>query len=374
MLLVSILVLAGCEVTPPTLAPEIAQPNTRPARNITSFDVPLRCMDRLLKGKRSIRISSTGIPDHTRRISVGGDDMLINAINRMTRTSRAYVFLDQGLVRDPGLIDLSISQGKKEPRPDFYIRGSISQLDSSVATDEIGLGWEENLGTSEPETSLLNVSANRRQGLSVVSVDLHLVAYPSRRVVPGASVSNSMVVRNMRRRSTSSGVINLDDLGLSVQLDRIESQGQAVRNLIELSAIELVGRHRNVPYWRCLSSIETDAKRNNLQEHVFAAQGQGAALRELQQGLILLGLYDGEVDGKQSREMRRVIGKFQANEQLVVNGIADFDTLKRLRIRLAEKAREAKRASALNARPAASTKPKTEKGNTFRPITDYLSP
>lgn len=114
--------------------------------------------------------------------------MLINAINRMTRTSRAYVFLDQGLVRDPGLIDLSISQGKKDPRPDFYVRGSISQLDSSVATYEIGLGWEDNLGTSVPETSLLNMSANRRQGLSVVSVDLHLVAYPSRCVVRGASV------------------------------------------------------------------------------------------------------------------------------------------------------------------------------------------
>ncbi|MEE2944700.1 MAG: hypothetical protein VX444_05965, partial [Pseudomonadota bacterium] len=124
--------LANCGVTPPRLAPEIAQPNTRPARNFTSFDAPLRCMDGLLQGKRTIKVSSTGIPDKTRRISVGGDDMLINAINRMTRTSRAYVFLDQGIVKDGGLIDLSITQGKKEPRPDYYIRGSISQLDSSV--------------------------------------------------------------------------------------------------------------------------------------------------------------------------------------------------------------------------------------------------
>jgi len=273
------LITIGCGVTPPPLAPEIAQPNTRPARNFTSFDAPLRCMDGLLHGKRTIRISSTGIPDRTRRISVAGDDMLINAINRMTRTSRAYVFLDQGLVKDGGLIDLGITQGKKEPRPDFYVRGAISQLDASVATDELGLGWDEGTVTPAPETDLLKVTANRRQDLSVVSVDLHLVAYPNRQVVPGASVSNSMVVRSMRRRSTASGIIDLDDLGLSLQLDRIESQGQAVRNLIELSMIELVGRHRGVPYWQCLSSIETDPKRNNRQEHIFTARPHSAALK-----------------------------------------------------------------------------------------------
>ncbi|MEE2944832.1 MAG: peptidoglycan-binding domain-containing protein, partial [Pseudomonadota bacterium] len=215
--------------------------------------------------------------------------------------------------------------------------GSISQLDSSVATDEIGFGWEDGTDALAPDDSLLNVTGNRRQGLSVVSVDLHLVSYPSRRVVPGASVANSMVVRSMQRRSTASGIINLDDLGLSVRLDRIKSQGQAVRNLIELSLIELIGRHRGVPYWQCLSSIETDAKRSNLQEHAFTARTQKSALIELQRGLTQLDYYNGPVNGQNSAAMRRVIGKFQADEQLVVNGIADFDTLKRLRIRLAKR-------------------------------------
>ena len=376
--------LANCGVTPPRLAPEIAQPNTRPARNFTSFDVPLRCMDGLLQGKRTIKVSSTGIPDKTRRISVGGDDMLINAINRMTRTSRAYVFLDQGIVRDGGLIDLSITQGKKEPRPDYYIRGSISQLDSSVATDEIGLGWEEGATTAAPDNSLLNVTGNRRQGLSVVTVDLHLVSYPSRRVVPGASVANSMVVRSMQRRSTASGIVKLDDLGLSVRLDRLESQGQAVRNLIELSLIELVGRHRGVPYWQCLSSIETDAKRSNIEEHAFTARTQKSALLELQQGLAELGYYRGPANGQNSTAMRRVIGRFQADEQLVVNGIADFDTLKRLRIRLAERVPpEPELSVALEtATPFKNTtnKPKQTGSagcpsvdpGTYRPLTDVL--
>lgn len=94
------------------LAPDIAQPKTRPARNFTSFDEALRCMDVLLGQTRrpTVKLSSTGIADHTRRINVAGDDMLINALVRMTRTSHAYVFLDQGLVSAQGLIDLLVVQ------------------------------------------------------------------------------------------------------------------------------------------------------------------------------------------------------------------------------------------------------------------------
>lgn len=37
-----------------------------------------------------------------------------------------------------------------------------------------------------------------------------------------------------------------------------DGQGQALRNLVEMSAIELFGRLMKIPYWNCLGVPDTD--------------------------------------------------------------------------------------------------------------------
>ena len=191
--LTSALLCSACAFEPAFRAPLAAQPDTRASRNFTSFSGALRCMDDMLvnAGKPRVILSSTDIPDRTKKIAVGADDMLVNAIGHMNRRSRTYVFQDQGLVRDGGLIDFRITPKKNVPRPDYYIRGSISQLDSNAMRDDAGLDLEREGSNG---AGLLNGGFSRGRTVSVVSVDLHLVKFPSRQVVPGLSVSNSMAV------------------------------------------------------------------------------------------------------------------------------------------------------------------------------------
>ena len=327
--------LLACDLTPATLAPVYAQPKTAPARNFTSFDGALRCMDRVLaaKKRKTTFISSTGIPDETRSINVAGDDMLINALNRMNRRSQAYIFLDQGLVRADGLIDLLVVQREDPPRPNFYIRGAISQLDRDVGTTDIDIDVDDDILDDE---DFLQVDTRNDTDLSVVSVDLHLVRYPSRQIVPGASVSNSMVVRERRFGLDSFGLIDVTGLEFDLQINRIESNGQAVRNLIEVSAIELIGRHSGVPFWHCLSEENTDAQKNSFAEQQFHSQGSPNLVLEAQKTLAMMNKYSGKATGKLDRPTRPAIAAFQAEENLLVNGTVDFDTFERLRTRASE--------------------------------------
>ena len=265
--------------------------------------------------------------------------MLINALSRMTQRSRAYVFLDQGLVKDGGIIDLSVVQPEDPPRPSFYIRGSISQLDSDVGIDSFSGNGDRDV-TVNGVNQTLEVSASNSRELSVVSVDMHLVRYPSRQVVPGASVSNSMVVRERRKDLSVSGLITMAaslgiyNDGISIEMDRIESPGQAVRNLIEVSLIELLGRHSNVAWWTCSALPDTDAQDNSDAEQSYTLQGQASRVLEIQQGLIALGLLDEDVNGSLTRTTRAAIASFQAQEDVLVTGDADFETLRRMRKRL----------------------------------------
>jgi len=254
----------GCVGPNPLLAPSIAQPDTRPARNFTSFSAALECMDGLLgkAGRGQILISSSDIPDETNYVKVGADDMLINAISQMNRRSQAYVFVDQALIKFGGLLDVEVQNGD-EVVPQFYIRGSISPLDREV-TDTSATA------TLSPGTGkLTGARFGPYRKLSVVSVDMHLVAFPSRRVLPGASVANSMVVVGQGFGASASGLIDLATLGFSVQINRVESESQAVRNLIEVGLIELLGRHARVPYWTCLAQPVTSAKSNGKKERKF---------------------------------------------------------------------------------------------------------
>lgn len=374
--------LAACGQASALLAPDFAQPNTRPARNFTSFDGALRCMDGLLRraGRAPVLISSTGIADHTRRINVAGDDMLINALIRMTNTSKAYVFLDQGLVSAQGLIDLLVVQKTNAPRPRFYIRGAISQLDSDVAINGVKIDVER---TATPDSGIDNALISNKNQLSVVSVDLHLVRFPSRQVVPGASVANSMVVRRRSGGFGTSGLISLSSVDIELEVQRLESTGQAVRNLIEVSLIELIGKHARVPYWTCLAQTSTDSRANSRAEHAFVALAPERRIALAQDRLRQLNLYAGDVTGTLTADTRAALADFQARENILVTGIVDFDTHMRLQERLARGAAPlpplptSRRAAPTVPLPLPSSKTNPVKTSTevsFDTLRDYLPP
>lgn len=320
-------VLAACFGPNPQLAPRFAEPDTRPARNFTSFAPALDCMDGLLRKSRLRRtlISSTDIPDETGAIRVGGDDMLINALTRMNRTAQRYVFVDQALIKFGGLLDTEVQNGD-EVVPQLYIRGSISQLDKDVASDS-GAGNVTPGGGG----ALTGARFGPYRKLSVVSVDMHLVAFPSRRVLAGASVANSMVVVGQGFGASASGLISMATLGLSVQINRIESESQAVRNLIELGLIELIGKHAGVPYWTCLALPQTSARQGERKEKRYVRAPSPAPLPEAQTMLTALGYLSEPHEAALGPKTRAAIARFQADNNILPNGILDYDLSERLR-------------------------------------------
>lgn len=332
VLLSTLVALTGCVGPNPPLGPSFAEPNTRPARNFTSFAGALDCMDGLLaKSKRGrFLISSTDIPDETNKIRVGADDMLINALSRMNRTSQRYVFVDQSRIKFGGLLDTEVQNGD-EVVPQLYIRGSISQLDTDTADDKATPDGKPSGG------NLIYANFGPYRTLSVVSLDMHLVAYPSRRVLPGSSVANSMVVVRQGFKGYAKGLIDLAEIGLSISVNRVESESQAVRNLVELGLIELIGRHAGVPYWTCLAAPETNAKKNERREKWFTRTRLPSTTPQVQKMLAALGYLSVPFEEGLGPKTRSAIARFQADEDMLPNGIVDFDLSERLRLRTEER-------------------------------------
>jgi|GEM_PF-1598516 len=326
--------LASCASFHAPSVKNIAEPNNRPVRNFTSFSASLQCMDRLLSKHKKPRllISSTGITDLSNRISVGADDMLVNAINHMNVHNGRYVFLDQSLERKDGQVKL-LTFTKDDIKPRLYFRGAITQVDSNVVSDTANISLDL-ANAPNPFTinggRLASVTPSLNRTASIVSVDLHLVSYPDKTVLPGGSVANSMLVTTNTFGTGGRGLIRLTGYNLSLSFNRIESIGQAVRNLVELGVIELLGRHAKVPYWECLNIEPTNAKKQNLKHKGYAATPKPISVLNAQKLLRDLKYLSVEPSGVMDRQTHAALSKFQSDHRLIATGDLNYDTYKRM--------------------------------------------
>jgi hypothetical protein len=145
-----------------------------------------------------------------------------------------------------------------------------------------------------------------------------------------------MVVVSQGLGASASGLINLATLGFSVQINRVESQSQAVRNLIEVGMIELLGRHAGVPYWTCLAAPNTSAQKNGKRERAFVRQTDAKFIDQAKDTLTTLGYLSQTVHEDGLGPLTRdAISRFQADQKVLPNGIVDFDLITLLKRRAA---------------------------------------
>lgn len=257
------LAVAGCQTTNSTSkgALESATPSSPPTRTITGFSDALSCMDDLFarSGIHGVTLTAQDIPDQTQRVFSGTKDMLISALSRMSTKSDAFHFVAYGSdLAD--IVDLqSAHKGSSSfVTPDFFVRGSISQLDEGVEQKSGGVGIN---------TPVFNIGAQGKQLVSVVGMDLNMGCVKNLQIVPGLTSSNSVAVVSQGGGANVGGVLNAQSLSpvginLDFSVDENEGTNQAVRTLIELGAIELMGKLTGVPYKSCLLPEEKAALQN----------------------------------------------------------------------------------------------------------------
>lgn len=332
LLLVSTLAVGGCvtDMPDPQKNATISQPKSRPTRSVTSFSDALRCMDRLLieHNKSGLVITSTAIPDSTGKVAVGLRDMLISSISEMSRTSKAFKYVDW--VADEGDTVSNItkqlySTGDLDIEvPQVYIRGSISQMDDNVQTGSQSAGLT---------TGVIDLGGGRDRSSGSVTLELHLGDLKTRTILPGADSVNTLSFskdsKAVNAGASGKMIVNIG-LNFDFSLDTAESVGQASRTLMQLAAIELMGKWTQVPYWTCLQVDNTNPGVMGQLQDWYDIMTEKDRIDLFQAGLQGAGYYKGPVNGTFNEELRAAIGKYQADKGLVVNGDISFDVYRSL--------------------------------------------
>ncbi|OUL98121.1 DUF4384 domain-containing protein [Variovorax sp. JS1663] len=310
--------LAGCqtlEVKQPTIdqTNEIRKgPEDRPQRSITGFSHALRCMDTLLLdyGVRDITMLTEEITDETKKLNAGTRDMLISSVSDMSRRSRAVRLVAFGKDTANVISYLASAQSAAayQAIPLYDIKGSVSQFDENLVKNQkdIGIGF----------APFINLGAAKDAGSSMLALDLSVLTTSDMAVLAGVTSRNSVMILKQGSGIDGDAAYHKFGINYSMNLAKAEGQTQALRGLVELAAVELIGKLTKTPYWSCLGV--TDPKKNDETRlemfdwyHAMAST-RIELIAYFQNQLRRRWFYDGPIDGEFNPAIDEAIANYRA--------------------------------------------------------------
>ncbi len=294
-------------------------PKTPAVKTLTNFSQALRCMDELFVGygKQGIIITSAGIPDETGKVNLGTKEMMINAIAKMTLKSNAFEFIDFHSKSDDlaGLFEATGNELRK--RPDYYIRGSITQLDDNAVRNNKGAGLS---------LPFLDLGAAKDDSYDLISMDMSVGEAASRRILPNTSTSNTMIIHKSGRSGEAGGKVFKMGLSFNLDVSRSEGLGATTRALVELGLIETLGKFTQVPYWKCLDvDLTNPAMRNQAREGFDSMKDKDRILFVQRKLGGSMNRYKGPIDGVMNESLKSAVAEYQAQVGLIADGAINFD-------------------------------------------------
>lgn len=337
--LVGALLISGCtaplnvrkDTNFQSYASSADRPTTRPTRSLSSLTPSLMCMDLMFRQAElpTTLVTSKQIPDASTKIAVATKDMIITALSQMSRLSNAFRFIDyevdisrQDTVQNMTAIMLNNNQMQLQ-KPAVYVSGSLSFVDQNVINNHF------DAGTS---AARLETGYSSNRNATIIGLDLHLGDFKTRTIIPGLDSANEVVIGNASQGLDLAGKIGSYGVQLNVGRDYTQGTGAAVRTLVDLAMIELVGKWSRLPYWRCLT---LDQNHPDLQRQMRDWYDEGSPVSRsklVKASLVSQGYMTAQQSAApdNSSDVKMALGKFQADTGMVVTGVIDFPTYERI--------------------------------------------
>ena len=303
------------------------RPLIQPGRSFSSYSTSLACMDHLLRDMRlpTTLITSKYIPDASGKITVAAKEMVITALSQMSRTSSAFRFVDyevdivrQDTVQNLTTLLLGANQMQIQ-RPALYVSGAISFVDQNIINNR------SDVGTSAYR---LETAYSKNRASTLVGLELHLGEFRTRTLIPGIESANEVVISNGGQGLDVAGRIGSYGVQFNVGRDFTQGTGAALRTLVELGVIEIIGKWARVPYWQCLSLDQThpDFQRSLLDWYNADSEAQKRV--NVINALSARG-YLSAAGAANDAELKKALVRFQADEDLVTHGRITFEVYER---------------------------------------------
>ncbi len=237
---------------------------TAPETKITSFSEALDDLGLMTEiyASGQLKIQSNPIGDNTgTSMSTGGEiprditEMMKSSLNSIGGNI-IYIPYDPAFMQNQMVTGYSGFENKLIP--DVILTGGITEFDRGLETR--GENTDMSLGTDIkdapdwlPSKDVgLKYGGAEKGGLARISLDFNLIDFETMSGISKMNTVNTMEVRKAVAGKELGISLFGQTFGLKGKIKKVQGRHAAVRLLVELSMIQIVGKHLVIPYWNLL--------------------------------------------------------------------------------------------------------------------------
>ena len=322
------LLLSSCgDMNPHNVDVELEK--SAPVEKITSYSQSLIDLGLMTQVYDTgyMKVQSQNIADETGTSITTGGEIQRNITEIMKSTLNGIggniVFIEY----DPSYIQNQMVSGysnfEAKIIPDVVITGGITEFDRGLETRGKGTNAEAEFAVSgvpswfPTDTVGVGFGDTGKSGKARITLDFNLKDFQTLAGIPRMTTTNSMEVYKGLREKELGITLFGPTFGLKGTIKKVQGRHEAVRVLVQVSMMQMIGRYLAVPYWRLLGD---DVFPDNIVLDSISAtyyqMEKEVRIGAVQQWLILHG-HDvditSEIDGKTREALQKMDSTFGAS-------------------------------------------------------------
>jgi hypothetical protein len=180
-----------------------------------------------------------------------------------------------------------LAPAKGQLVPEIVLEGAITECDENLDIKSSNIDAFGMVGGGKSESDI-DAGMSKGESYSRLALDLHIMDYQTNRLIPKKQTSMAVNVNTLEKGRSFGFMIYGSGIGVDGQRRVVQGKHNAVRSLVELSTLQLIGRYLEIPYWRCIPGGKEDPAVINMLHKDFQSLDPSAKLATVQ---YLLGKY-----------------------------------------------------------------------------------
>jgi len=323
MLSLALVLLSSCgEMNPQNVNIELEK--SAPVVKVTNYTqalIDLGLMSQIYD-TGLMKVQSQDIQDETGTSTTSGGEIQRNITEIMKSTLNSIGGNVQFIEYNPSYIQNQMVSGyssfDKKTIPDVVITGGITEFDRGLETRGEGtnVDVEAEFGGAPKwfpsQTAGISYGDTSKTGKARITLDFNLKDFQTLAGIPRMSTTNSMEVHKALREDEVGITLFGPTFGLKGQIKKVQGRHEAVRVLVQVSMIQMIGKYLALPYWRLMGDdVAPDKTVLDSISETYHRMGREDRVGAAQQWLTLHG-YDVSINNRMDSKTVAALQQFDA--------------------------------------------------------------
>ena len=257
----------------------------------TVYDKALRDFGKMLDAYNisKIRVQSKLISNQTSEKSLPDDvsRMLISSVNKIGNKI-IYVPYDPNYV----LSEAQTGGNIKRALPQIVLAGGITEFDKDMIEKSRRLRSEVSIQEGDYGSKYNHdggAGYSAEGGVSRMTLDLQLMNYKTQTYIANVQSINQVNIRKSKLGWSIGYYFQGSGAAFEYELKKKQGKYHAIRLLVELSVLEVLGKYFDVPYWRCVKGSKPNVTMINRMREEFVDLSDAQQLSYIREYLFFHG-------------------------------------------------------------------------------------